>query len=225
MAFIPTTFYSGVVGTASGDTALYTVPAGKTAIVYNWIFSPSNGDASAYLYLGGSSVGILCYNRLPGPYNYSGMYIGNTSTNFKGFYVVHAGESILAGGDQRNGWQTVQGVLCNDTDTVGGLKPKRLGTRAPNGDGSGSSVNIYSAGAGGAVINTLLVSNYSGSQANYGVRLAACPIVPWYGEIQDFEVKQFDMNLKMYSGENIGVDDFTPGAQGRLRFTAYGWAP
>lgn len=223
MAFIPTTFYTGDPNTSSGDTNLYTVPTGKTAIVTHWILSPTT-NITPYLYLGGSSLGILAYNQIEG--KPSPPALANTTTHFRGFYVVHAGESIQAGGNQIGGWQSVHGILCNATDTMGGRRPKRLGTVAPNDTGATYPLiaNVYTVPSGkSAILKTYLVSNYSGSYPQYGFTINGFFSTEQNWVLDPGRTRQTNASHRLNSGDVVAVREESGIGGSMIRATLYGW--
>ena len=219
MAYAPKLFFNGTP-TANGVNTLYTVPTGKTAIITQWTFSPSNGQADGYLYLGSNFWGVLAYNLEPGK-TVSGPFSANTSYMYQGFYVLNAGESLYwqgASGRYVNAYQVICGL--EGTGSVAGRTPARLGTAS-------SIVRLadtllFTSTGNGTIIKTILAQNQSASSANFTIKLGSgTPIVPDNETCIGNEVKQYDLNIFVPAGDSIYVT--TPTVSNLLGFAAYGW--
>lgn len=207
MVWVPKRFQNGNLGN-TGNSTLYTAPAGKRAIVTDWNVSV-NATLSMSLYLAGFTTGN------GGQFAANRTFTEATTTRFQGFYVLEAGDALVATPSALpgNAWQHVVGVEGDASDLYTGGTPFRaLHTATHNGD-----TVMYTVPAGKtAVIKTMFATNVNNvAPGTAAIRIGAAPVYPFYGPLGAVNgpdaCQQLDGTWIATAGETVTVNGQTTG--------------
>lgn len=194
MAYVPTRFFNGTPA-STGDQVLYTVPAGKKAVVVDWTVTPTADIATVHLYIAGGT-----------PVYFSKPMTNGKAYYFRGFYVLGAGDTLICNSTTPgNTWQTIHGFIGDTADTMAGGVPTRFFTVSPTASGITTAYTVPTGKT--AIVKTSIQTNYSGGNAVVTVRPNNASHLHGYNVLlSSKETRQYDMAQILYAGDFLSVD-------------------
>lgn len=220
MAYTPTRFYMGNGGNTNGNNTLYTVPAGKTAIITDiqYGFSGTAGQGDLILQ---ANLTNLSY-AAPSSGGAAGTFLAGEAYQWSGMYILNASETISNTTSYPGShYLVISGLL--GSGQIDGKTPTRfayfnVSTAGPQ--------TVFTASGGGAIISTIFLLNKDHlSSTAYGLRIGSVPIEPWGGAavLAPRAFKQLDVNYFIPSGTAVTVDNWYGSPQHGITGSLYGW--